>query len=72
MSALSLRLPDSIHKELKKIAKTDHVSINQFISLAVAEKISCLKTVDYTYKLKIATKPMKPNLSIGSTINFVH
>jgi rRNA-processing protein FCF1 len=47
MSTLSLRLPDSIHRELKELAKEDGISINQFISLAVAEKVSCLKTVDY-------------------------
>lgn len=39
MSALSLRLPDSIHRHIKEIAKKERVSINQFISSAVAEKI---------------------------------
>ncbi len=47
MSTLSVRLPTSIHREIKNLAKEDGVSINQFISLALAEKISCLKTVDY-------------------------
>jgi uncharacterized protein (DUF1778 family) len=47
MSALSLRLPDSIHRHIKDIAKKEGVSINQFISSAVAEKISALLTEDY-------------------------
>ena len=47
MSALSLRLPDSIHRHIKEIAQKEGVSINQFISSAVAEKISALLTEDY-------------------------
>ena len=47
MSALSLRLPESIHRHIKEIAKKEGVSINQFISSAVAEKISALMTEDY-------------------------
>ena len=40
MSALSLRLPNSIHRHIKEIAIQEGVSINQFISTAVSEKIS--------------------------------
>lgn len=47
MSALSLRLPDSIHKHIKEISKKEGVSINQFISSAVSEKISAIMTEDY-------------------------
>ena len=47
MSALSLRLPDSLHRELKELAKRDGISINQFIATAVAEKVSALSTADY-------------------------
>ena len=46
MSSLSLRLPDSIHRHLKRAANVDGISINQFISLAVAEKLSALQTYD--------------------------
>ena len=38
---------DSIHREVRQLAKEDGVSINQFISLALAEKVSSLRTVDY-------------------------
>ncbi|MBF0328057.1 MAG: toxin-antitoxin system HicB family antitoxin [Nitrospirae bacterium] len=47
MSALSLRLPNSIHRHIKDIATKEGVSINQFISSAVSEKISALMTEDY-------------------------
>jgi uncharacterized protein (DUF1778 family) len=47
MSALSLRLPNSIHRHIKEIAQQEGVSINQFISSAVAEKISAIMTEDY-------------------------
>jgi len=47
MSTLSLRLPDSLHRTLKTAADHDGVSINQFVSLAVAEKLSALQTYDY-------------------------
>ena len=47
MGALSLRLPDSIHRHIKEIAKREGVSINQFISSAVSEKISAIMTEEY-------------------------
>ncbi|MBN1294836.1 MAG: toxin-antitoxin system HicB family antitoxin [Candidatus Latescibacteria bacterium] len=47
MSTLSLRLPNSIHKHIKEIAQREGVSINQFISTAVSEKISAIVTEDY-------------------------
>ena len=47
MSALSLRLPESIHRHIREIAKKGGVSINQFILSAVSEKISALMTEDY-------------------------
>ena len=50
MSALSLRLPNSIHRHIKEIAQEEGVSINQFISSAVAEKISAIMTEDYLHK----------------------
>ncbi|MCK5306775.1 MAG: toxin-antitoxin system HicB family antitoxin [Candidatus Omnitrophica bacterium] len=50
MSALSLRLPDSIHRHIKEIARKEGVSINHFISSAVSEKISALITEDYLAK----------------------
>jgi predicted DNA-binding ribbon-helix-helix protein len=50
MSAVSLRLPDSLHQSVKKMALQEHVSVNQLITLAVAEKMSVLMTADYLAK----------------------
>ncbi|MCB1824399.1 MAG: toxin-antitoxin system HicB family antitoxin [Gammaproteobacteria bacterium] len=50
MSTLSLRLPDSLHEEIKSLAKKEGISINQFISSAVAEKMSALLTEKYLAK----------------------
>ncbi|MCC5827337.1 YlcI/YnfO family protein [Alkalimonas sp.] len=47
MSTLSLRLPDSLHQQVKALAKKDGVSINQFVSSAVAEKMTALLTEEY-------------------------
>jgi hypothetical protein len=37
-------LPKSLKDEVAKVAKRDGTSINQFIAIAVAEKISALET----------------------------
>jgi len=47
MSTISLRLPRSLHDELRHIAKEEGISINQFITLAAAEKLTALKTESY-------------------------
>jgi hypothetical protein len=50
MSTISLRLPDSLHEEIRKLAKREKVSINQLATLALAEKISALETEEYLTK----------------------
>ncbi len=50
MSTLSVRLPDSLHNELRKLSKKDHISINQFITTALSEKITALETELYLKK----------------------
>ena len=47
MSILSVRLPESLHKAAKELAKKEHVSINQLFTLALAEKLSALETDTY-------------------------
>ncbi|MCB1985798.1 MAG: toxin-antitoxin system HicB family antitoxin [Burkholderiales bacterium] len=42
-----LRLPKSLKEEVAKMAKRDGTSLNQFISMAVAEKISALETEEF-------------------------
>jgi hypothetical protein len=43
-STYPLRLPKSLKENVAKVAKRDGTSINQFIAIAVAEKISALET----------------------------
>jgi len=50
MSTISLRLPDSLHKQIRKLADAEGISINQFISTAAAEKLAALMTVEYLEK----------------------
>lgn len=50
MSALTVKLPDSLHRHLEEAAEADGVSVNQFVSLAVAEKLSALQTYDLLAK----------------------
>lgn len=47
MSQLALRLPDSLHARARTLAEQDNTSLNQFIALAVAEKVSALETADF-------------------------
>ena len=47
MSTLSIRLPKSVHEQVKALACTEGISMNQFIAQAVAEKIAALQTVNY-------------------------
>ena len=47
MSTLSLRLPTSLHRNLRELAEREGVSINQIINAAVSEKVAALHTLDY-------------------------
>ena len=47
MTAISLRLPDSLHKIARELADGEGISMNQFITLALAEKVSALATQSY-------------------------
>jgi hypothetical protein len=47
MSTLSLRIPNSLHEQIRQLAKQDGISINQFLASAAAEKMSALLTEDY-------------------------
>lgn len=49
-STYPLRLPKSLKDEVARVAKRDGTSINQFIAIAVAEKVSALKTEQFFVK----------------------
>ena len=47
MSALSLRLPNSLNARARELAEREGISLNQFVSTAVAEKLAALLTEEY-------------------------
>ena len=47
MSTISLRLPHSLHKQVRELTQQEDISINQFIATALAEKMSALLTGEY-------------------------
>ncbi|MBI3268188.1 MAG: toxin-antitoxin system HicB family antitoxin [Planctomycetes bacterium] len=42
MSTISLRLPESLHRRVRELAREEAVSIHHFIASAVAEKMAAL------------------------------
>lgn len=47
MRTISLRLPDSLHSTARALAEQEAISLNQLITLALAEKVSALMTEEY-------------------------
>jgi hypothetical protein len=47
MSTISLRLPESLHKQARELAAQEGISINQLIATSLAEKMSALMTGEY-------------------------
>ena len=47
MSAMSLRLPNSLHEAAKELAEREGVSVNQLVASALAEKLAAIMTVEY-------------------------
>jgi hypothetical protein len=46
-SNYALRLQTSIKREAERLAKAEGTTLNQFINVAVAEKVAALRTADY-------------------------
>ena len=47
MTALTIRLPNSVHAKIRELAARDEISVNQFIASAAAEKLASMLTLDY-------------------------
>lgn len=47
MNALTIRLPKSLHQNIKELARKEGISVNQFIASAAAEKMASVLTVDF-------------------------
>lgn len=50
MSTLNLRLPDSLHEEIKRLARREGITVNQLVSAAVAEKLAALMAEEHLEK----------------------
>ena len=46
-NSLTVRLPKSLHDGIKQLAKSEGISMNQFLVTAAAEKMSALLTQSY-------------------------
>jgi hypothetical protein len=46
-SNVALRLQASLLEEARRVSETEGVALNQFINVAVAEKLSALRTEEY-------------------------
>ncbi|GHD43427.1 hypothetical protein GCM10017083_09560 [Thalassobaculum fulvum] len=46
-STYPLRLPKSLKAAVERLAKQEGTSLNQFVAMAVAEKVSALDTAQY-------------------------
>jgi len=47
MTAITIRLPNSVHQKIKELAAQDDVSVNQFIASAASEKMASVLTLDF-------------------------
>lgn len=47
MSALTIRLPNSVHQRIRELAARDQISVNQFIASAASEKMASMLTVEH-------------------------
>ncbi|WP_439572315.1 toxin-antitoxin system HicB family antitoxin [Phreatobacter sp.] len=52
----SLRLQPSLKSAAERVAAADGTSLNQFINIAVAEKLSALETADFFRKRAAAAR----------------
>lgn len=46
-NVLSVRIPKSLHNQVRELAEEEGVSMNQFVMLALAEKVAVLQAIDY-------------------------
>ena len=47
MSSLNISIPDSLYQSLQELAIKEQISVEQFITTAISEKIAILTTDNY-------------------------
>lgn len=60
---VSLRLQPSLFEEARRVSASEGVALNQFINVAVAEKLSALRTEDY-FRERVARADVPAALEI--------
>ena len=58
-----LRLPASLKKAVAEASREDGTSINQFVTVAVAEKLSAMKTADFFAERRARADVQTPAIS---------
>ncbi len=46
-NVMNVRIPKSLHSQVRELASEEGISINQFVMLAVAEKVAALQAIEY-------------------------
>ena len=59
MTNLNVTVPDSIYQQVATLAQHDQVTLDQFVSTALAEKVSALLTEDYLAKRAVRADRQK-------------
>lgn len=60
MTTLSVRLPDSVHRNARLYAEREGTSLNQLVATAVAEKLAALGAEEYT-----GSAPSQPTTTLS-------
>ncbi|TSA30726.1 MAG: toxin-antitoxin system HicB family antitoxin [Ignavibacteriales bacterium] len=69
MSSISLRLPESLHRKARDLAKKENTSINQLVSSALAEKISAITTEEYIHSRAVRANKAKFRKALSKVKN---
>ena len=56
MSTLTIKMPESLARQLRECAATEGVTVDQLLSSAAAEKLSALMTVEHLRQRALLAK----------------
>jgi len=62
-SNVVLRLQPSLFEEVRRLAESEGIALNQFINVAIAEKLSALRTQEY-FQERVRRADMNKALAI--------
>ncbi len=62
----SLRLQTSLKAEAERVARSEGTTLNQFINVAVAEKLSALRTANYFRERAARARPAEVEALLAS------